>query len=206
MTIRAVIWDLGGVLLRTENHAPREQLAARLGITYDDLYRLIFESDSSHLASVGKITTETHWETVRKALKLSREEFPTVPYHFWGGDRLDTGLVEYIRSLKPAYKTGLLSNAWDDLHYMLVEKWHIADAFDEIIISAEVGVTKPDPLIYKVALQRLGVLPSEVVFIDDFLNNIEGARAVNMHTIHFRSAKQARAELEQILKGDDDGR
>jgi len=202
MGIRAVIWDFGGVLVRTEDRTPREQLATRLGLTSSELYNLIFETETARLATIGKVTTQDHWENVRATLGLTRDEFPVVPDYFWGGDRLDTELIEFIRGLRSHYKTGLLSNAWDDLRRMLEEKWRIADAFDAIIISAEVGVAKPDLQIYQIALERLGVAPQEAVFIDDFRHNVEAARAVNMHGIQFQSPGQARAELEQMLKGD----
>jgi epoxide hydrolase-like predicted phosphatase len=199
MAIRAIIWDVGGVLVRTEDRTTRQQLAARLGMTYEELGRLIFDSPSAVLAALGKITTQAHWESVRKALKLSPEELTAVPDMFWGGDYLDRDLVDYIRSLRPRYRTGLLSNAWDDLRSMLTHKWQIIDAFNQVIISAEVGVTKPDPRIYRIALGRLEVQPYEAVFIDDFAENLEGAQAVGLHTIHFMDPAQARADLEKAL-------
>ena len=73
MTIRAVIFDLGGVLVRTEDRAPRTQLADRLGLSYEELSALIFDSQSAHQATKGEITTEEHWDEVRKTLGLSKE-------------------------------------------------------------------------------------------------------------------------------------
>jgi putative hydrolase of the HAD superfamily len=199
MAILATIWDMGGVIVRTEERTSRQQMAARMGMSYEDLTDLVFYSQSAYLASLGKITTIQHWDTVRTTLKLPDEEFARVPDEFWGGDRLDIDLVNSIRSLRPHYKTALLSNAWDDLRDMLVNRWQISDAFDQIIISAEVGVMKPDPRIYQIALERLQVKPSEAVFIDDFEENLEGARNVGLQTIHFRSPAQALAELRHSL-------
>ena len=68
-----------------------------------------------------------------------------------------------------------------------------------MIISAEMGVMKPDARIYQVALEKLGVLPSESVFLDDFPENVTGARAVKMHAIHFTQPEQALAELKHLL-------
>ncbi|HSL43305.1 MAG TPA: hypothetical protein VK897_07730, partial [Anaerolineales bacterium] len=68
MTIKAVFFDLGGVIVRTEFQAPRQQLADRLGIDYDDLNKLIFDSDSSVRASTGEITSEEHWISVIQRL------------------------------------------------------------------------------------------------------------------------------------------
>ena len=200
MGIKAVIFDFGGVLVRTGDLSPRQHLAARLGLSYDEISQLVFESESARRATLGQITTQQHWDSVRKKLGLSPEELPSVPLQFWGGDALDTGLVEFIRSLQPAYKTGLLSNAWDNLRAVLENGYKIADAFDEIIISAEVGMAKPDPRIYRLALQRLDTVPGEAVFVDDFAENVEAARAVGVIAIHFANPAQVRAELQQLLQ------
>ena len=203
MAIHAVIFDFGGVIVRTENRAPRQQLASRLGMTYQELSDLVFASESARRAALGQISTQEHWDAIRAKLGLSPLEFPAVPRDFWGGDSLDRDLVEYIRSMRPQYKTGLLSNAWDDLRDVLEIGWKIAAAFDAIVISAEVGVVKPDPEIYHIILERLGVAPAEAVFVDDFSENVAGARTVGMHAIRFKNSHQARADLDQILDSPD---
>ncbi len=199
MPIRAVIFDFGGVLMRTEDQSPRQELAARLGVTREQLYYHIFDSPSARQATLGEISAGQHWENVRQALGLSPEEFPAVRAAFWAGDRLDAGLVDYIRSLRPQRKTALLSNAWDDLHGYLVEPLGIADAFDELVISAEVGAAKPDERIYRLALERLDVSPQQAVFVDDYMDNITSASQQGLQAIHFCSTEQTKADLERLL-------
>jgi epoxide hydrolase-like predicted phosphatase len=199
MSIRAVIFDLGGVLVRTADPAPRARLAQSLGMTPSELSRIIYDSETARQATLGAITTQEHWEAVRRRLGLSTEELLNVPVEFWGGDTLDEALVNFLRSLRPCYKTALLSNAWDDLRGVVEGSWKIADAFDEIIISAEVGLAKPDPRIYRLALARLDVEPEAAVFVDDFEENVAGARAVGMQAIQFRSPEQALMELNRVL-------
>jgi epoxide hydrolase-like predicted phosphatase len=201
MSIRAVVFDMGGVLVRTENRAPRTQLAARLGLTYDELSASVFDSKSAHQAMKGEITTAEHWEAVRKTLGVTKEEFALVPLEFWGGDALDQKLIDYLRSLRPHYKTALLSNAWDDLRQMIEEIWKIDDAFDQILISAEVGLVKPDRRIYERLISDLGVEPAEAVFVDDFPHNVEAAKAAGLEAIHFLGSDQALGELLSLLDG-----
>lgn len=198
-SIRAIIWDLGGVLVRTEDFRPREHLAAGFGMTRAELETLVFSGISGKQAQNGEIDVGQHWENLRETLKLSPQEIETFQDTFWSGDRLDTALVEYIHSLRGSYRTALLSNAFSDLRTAIFEVWQIQDAFDEIIISAEVGMTKPDVRIYRLALERVGVKPQEAVFIDDFTWNIEGAREAGLHAIHFQNPIQARRDLEQLL-------
>ncbi len=199
MPIRAVIFDLGGVLVRTEDQTPRRELAERLGITRQEMYYLVFDSPSARQASLGTMTAEEHMERVRLTLGVAPEDFSTVPGAFWSGDRLDLGLVDYIRSLRPRYKTALLSNAWSDLRGVLTERWKITDVFDEMVISAEVGIVKPDARIYHLALERLQVAPQESVFVDDFIENIDGGKTVGLHTIYFRTPQQAIEDLSKLL-------
>lgn len=199
MTIHAIIFDLGGVLVRTEDRTPRTRLAERYGMTYPELDELVFNHETADLAATGQIPVAQHWENVVRLLNLPIEESAKIQEVFWGGDRLDTALVAYIRSLRPRYKTGLLSNAWDDLRQELETKYQILDAFDVVIISAEVGLVKPDPRIYRLAAERLGVAPAESVFIDDFPVNVEAARAAGLHAIRFQNTPQAIADLEALL-------
>ena len=198
MSIRAVFFDLGGVILRTEYQAPRQQLAERLGMEYDDLDRLVFNSDSGIQASLGAITSQQHWEAVLKRLKRPTDELQSIRDAFFAGDILDRQLLDFLRSLRGTHKTGLISNAWSDLRdYLVREK--IDDAFEHIIISAEVGVAKPEPKIFQNALEQAGVKPKEAVFVDDFYVNIEGCEKVGMKGIHFRDTQSALAQLKLLL-------
>jgi putative hydrolase of the HAD superfamily len=198
--INAVFFDLGGVLLRTEDHTPRQQLAARLGITYGQLAELIFNSETARLATLGKINAEAHWEQIRLSLGLAPAEFLAARQAFWDGDRLDMRLIQTIRTLRTSRKTALLSNAWDDLRSYIENEWKFADAFDEMIISAEVGLAKPDPRIYQYAADRLSFQPRECVLLDDFIENVEGARSIGMPAIHFKDRFSALEELEGLLE------
>jgi len=198
MSIRAVFFDLGGVLLRTEFQAPRQQLAERLGMDYDDLVRIVFDSESGYQATLGQISSDEHWDSIIKRLKRPASELEAIRAEFFAGDILDRTLLDYLRSLRGRYKTGLISNAWGDLRdYIVREKFD--DAFDSIIISAEVGAAKPEARIFQIALEQLGVSPPEAVFVDDFLINIEGCQKVGMKGIHFRDPESALRQLKKLL-------
>lgn len=198
MSIRAVFFDLGGVLLRTEFQAPRQQLAERLGMEYDDLVRIVFDSDSGIRATIGEINSEEHWDSVMKRLKRPLSELDAIRAEFFAGDILDRTLLDYLRSLRGKYKTGLISNAWGDLRDFIVRE-KFDDAFDKMIISAEVGAAKPAPKIFQIALEQFGVKPNEAVFVDDFLINIEGCEKVGIKGIHFRDPESTLRQLKKLL-------
>ncbi len=198
MTIKAVFFDLGGVILRTEFQTPRQQLADRLGMDYEDLSKIVFDSDSGLKASLGEIAADDHWASVIQRLKRPAAEVPLIRDEFFAGDIVDRTLVEYIRSLRGKYKTGLISNAWSDLRDFVVRE-KFDDAFDEMIISAEVGAMKPEPKIFQIALDKFGVKPREAVFVDDFYINIEGCEKVGIKGIHFKDAESTFQQLKALL-------
>jgi len=199
MNIRAVFWDLGGVLVRTEDHTTRENLAIRLGMSREELENLVFAGDSGNRAQLGETNAEQHWQSLGSNLGLSIEEMIVFQRDFWGGDRLDTALIEYIRALHTRHKIGLISNAFSDLRHIITNVWNIEDTFDDMTISSEVGIMKPDPRIFQMALERLDVQPQESIFIDDFPHNVDGARNINMQAIHFQTRDQTLSELENLL-------
>jgi epoxide hydrolase-like predicted phosphatase len=199
VSIKAIYFDIGGVLVRTVNRASRNRLAVRLGMTAEALEELVFSGENGHKAQRGEITAEQQWAYVCQQINWPPMKWRDLEAKFFAGDRLDIELVGYIRSLHGRYKTGVISNALSDVRAAIDNKWHMADAFDAITISAEVGVMKPDARIFQIALQSLGLQPAEAVFVDDFLHNVEGARAVGMHAIQFRSPEQVRLDLEAIL-------
>jgi epoxide hydrolase-like predicted phosphatase len=201
MTIKAIIFDFGGVLLRTTDFTPREQLAARLGMSRHELEEFIFGGESGNLAQRGEITVRQHWANLAAQLHCSEKELKTLVDQFFANDELDLRLLDYVRMLHATYKTGLLSNAFDDLRQIISERWHFGDAFDDMIISAEVGLVKPDGRIFQLAVEQLGVEAVQAVFVDDMQRNIEGAKRAGLLGIHFQNPLQARSDLDRLLNG-----
>ncbi|NWG33712.1 MAG: HAD family phosphatase [Chloroflexi bacterium] len=199
MTIKAVFFDLGGVIVRTEFQAPRQRLAERLGMEYDDIEKIVFGGASASRASIGEITEEEHWRSVMKTLKLPASKYERIRDEFFAGDVIDRELLDFLRSLKPKVKTGLISNAWSGLRdYIVREKFD--DAFHHMVISAEVGVAKPDPKIYHIALEQAQVKAKEAVFVDDFIGNIEACKKIGMQGIHFKDAQSALQQVKALLQ------
>ncbi len=197
--VKAVLWDLGGVLLRTENLEPRRAWEARLGLSDWELAEAVFSDPVSRAASVGRATVEEIWQAVGARFGLDEEETARLRADFFRGDRLDGQLLHAIRALRRARRVGMITNAWPDIRRWLENEWRIAHLFDPLIISAEVGVAKPDPRIYQLALQALGLPAHQVLFIDDFAENIAGAQAVGMQTHHFKDPVALIGTLQELL-------
>ncbi len=200
--IKTVIFDLGGVLVRTVDPRPRQQLAQKLGLTYDQLNNLVYGSNTAGLATTGKITAAEHKKAVLETLNLPADSFSEFGNQFWGGDRLDSELTTFIKGLQGDYTTALLSNAWDDLRPLLVNLWKIEGIFDHIFISAELGLAKPDPRIYHHVIEELNQDPAKLVFVDDFIENVLAAQQTGLNAVHFRDQEQALHELAEFLDNE----
>lgn len=198
--IKGVIFDVGGVLLRTHDQSGRRKWETRMGLKQGELAHLVFDSELGCQAQVGQVSIEEVWAWVGTHLDLSPGELATLKRDFWAGDRLDQELCDYIRGLRPCYLTGMLSNNWSPEGRAMAQKLGIADCFDVFVTSAEVGVMKPDPRIYQITLDRLGLSPPEAIFVDDFVENVETARRLGMGGVHFVEPDQAQDELDEWLK------
>ena len=197
--IRAVIWDLGGVILRTEDLSYREKWEKRLGLQPWGLASLIFGSEMSKLASVGQAQANDVWGAVQKELALEEQDLAQLKGDFFAGDQIDEELMTFIRRIKDKYKSGMITNAWSDTRHWIIHEWKIGDAFDHILVSAEIGIVKPDAEIYSLSLEALDVQPDEAIFIDDFVENVEGAESVGMQTIHFQEPDEVMKQLKELL-------
>lgn len=190
---------MGGVIVRTEDRTGRAAWEQRLGLEAGELEGQVFEGKASRRASVGDAAAQDVWQEIAARHTLSDEQRQQLERDFWSGDVVDEDLIEVIRGLRPRYRTALLSNAWPDLRQQIEDNWGFADAFDEIVISAEVGVAKPDPEIYHLTLERLGTAPERAVFVDDFKENIQAAAELGMHAIRFHAPQQVLRELFRLL-------
>jgi epoxide hydrolase-like predicted phosphatase len=198
MSIRAVLFDLGGVLVRTEDAAGRRKWEAQLGLAEREVDRLVFDCDAAIRATMGEAPAEAVWEHVGKWLKLDGAQLVDFQRDFWSGDRLDLELVSLLKSLRPRYKTAILSNAWSNARESFTQMFHLDEIVDLIIISSEERLAKPDARLYQRAALRLGVAPVEAVLVDDFVANVEGARAAGMQAIHYQPEMDVRGELEKM--------
>ncbi|KAA0260057.1 MAG: HAD family phosphatase [Chloroflexi bacterium] len=199
MNIRAVFFDFGGVIQRTEFQAPRQRLAQRFGMDYDDIDKLVFSSPSAIQATIGAVSESEHWQAIAQRLKVRDEEIQEVEKEFFAGDIIDHSLLQYLSMLRPRFITGLISNAWSGMR-AYIERQRIAGSFDHLVISAEVGAAKPEARIYQIALEQAQVRAEEAVFVDDVVDNIEACERVGMKGILFMNSQDAVDQLEKILR------
>lgn len=200
MTIKAIVIDFGGVLVRSEDVSGRRAWERRLNLKSGELAHLVFDSTVAKAATVGKASERDVWDYVFKTLCLSLEQSIELKRDFWAGDRLDSTLVNHIKDFRPQMRTAILSNAWDNARRAFINDYLFGEAFDEMIISAEVGLKKPDPEIYILATKLLDVTPENMIFIDDFPQNVAAAAAIGIRSILFTSTSQVVQETNKLLE------
>ena len=117
----------------------------------------------------------------------------------FGGMEPDEAMLAGVRAARAAgVRTGMLSNSWGEERY---DRAQLEQLFDAWVISGEVGLRKPDPAIYELAAERLGLAPAACVFVDDLPGNLKPARALGMATVlHRGDAAATLAEVEELLE------
>lgn len=115
----------------------------------------------------------------------------------FGGIGPDEAMIEAVAAVKAAgVRTGLLSNSWGAKTY---DRSIFPRLFDVLVISGEEGIRKPEPRIYELAAERMGLAPGELVFVDDLPHNLVPAAEAGMATVHHTDAATSIAQLETLL-------
>jgi len=198
--IKAVIWDMGGVILRTNGETSRQELAREFHLPVTDLYSLVFNSPSAEKATLGLISENDHWKSVAEALGMSSDRIQEFQDRFWANDAVDRKLIDFIKSLNKNFRTGLLSNAWSGARQTLNQRNACDSVFQYSMFSYEVRLRKPDPRIYQRMLDLMEVKPAEAIFIDDLAENIQGAISAGIHGIEFISTDQAISDVNLLVR------
>jgi putative hydrolase of the HAD superfamily len=199
MPMRAVIFDFGGVLERAAGVSRQHAWEERLGLRPGGLAVEVWQSPVASWARVGRVQPEEVWAYLRQRFGLGAQEVAELQRDVFWGEQLDEELVAFLHSLRPLYKTAILSNCWPGARTMMEARYGLATVVDELILSYEVGIAKPDLGIFALAAARLGVLPQETVFVDDVVPNVTAAQAAGMTGVRFESTEQTIAAVRAAL-------
>lgn len=196
---QAVIFDIGGVLVRTEDLTHRRLWEARFGLPDWGLAKLVFDNPVAVQATLGHATTADVWRHVAEELKLDEADLARLEHDFWLGDQYDHDLIAWIGGLRPRARTAILSNAWDWMATRHAP--YINDTvFDYIAYSQEIGLAKPGPASFQHVLDKLGVRAEDAIFVDDFPENIAAANALGLRGVLFRPQDDVRGAILNLLK------
>ncbi len=185
MPIRGVIFDYGGVIWDMRWDIARE-LSLAHGLEGKALVEAMYRNELWQPLEVGVGTRDVWLSAVQDELdRQAGRAVPPLHQHWHERQHLITKNIDLIRRLLPAYKTQVLSNADSTLREKL-RLIEVHDLFDDIVVSAEVGIAKPDGRIYAMAAKRIGLPAADCVFVDDLEPNVAAARGAGMTGVHFR--------------------
>lgn len=194
----AVIWDFGRVISAPKPPATFCRYEEELGLAPGFLNRIMFGSPAWQETLVGRRTLDDYWQAIGPMLGLQTAgEIDAFRRRYFGDEAPNAGVLDLIRQLHGRYKLAVLSNAPPRLSVWL-SGWDLLDLFDVVVCSGDVGVAKPDPAIFRIALERLAVEPQAAVFIDDTLGHVEAARALGLYGLHFTGPEALAGELKTL--------
>jgi putative hydrolase of the HAD superfamily len=209
MELEAAIFDLGGVLT-TPILDSFKDYERKLGLPEHALIRMFaMQSDPHgdpdfHQLETGRLSEAEYYDRLGKHIQRElgvEVSFPTDPEEvrrgLWGGIKRNEQMIAATQQIAKHYKTALLTNnvkEWADWR-----QYYPIEIFDTVVDSFEVGLRKPDPAIYHLTCERLGVDPSKASFVDDIPANVDAARNLGLHAILFTSTGEVLARLRPFF-------
>ena len=199
MSIQAVVFDIGGIFEITPDSGWAAAWESRLGLAPGELGQRM--ADAWRGGEIGAITEADVHQAARDRLGLDERQLAEFMADLWRDylGTANTELIEYARSLRPRYRTGILSNSFVGAREREQAAYGFEDLVDGIVYSHECGLRKPDPRSYALVCELLGVAPAAVVFLDDLPANVDGARLAGLQAVLYRDNAQAIGEIEALL-------
>lgn len=192
--IRTIFFDVGGVLLidfiddKITDLAQKYHIDTKLLLNARKKYR--------PLADLGKISDMEFWRKISDHGDIICEE---EDWQFDSYLEEIEGMKDLVSALKQnGYDVAILSNDSKEMFTKKRERFNFDKLFNDIIVSSEYGVIKPNPEIYWIALKKINSLPERSVLIDDRSENIKAATDIGMYTVLFQDAEQLKVELYNL--------
>ena len=197
--IRALVLDYGGVISNPQNSDNVNNMLQILSQDHND-FRSVYRSKRENYDN-GQLSGEEYWHSIlqhygleqndSKVTKLIQEDIKS-----W--TQIDDSMIQFIKeSREKLYKLAIISNMTRDCLVYMKKHFQWLEFFDELIFSCEFGMNKPDASIYEACSSRIKLPPQDCLFVDDLVENLDGAIESGMNVIHFKSFLQFRQELYQ---------
>jgi putative hydrolase of the HAD superfamily len=207
--IQAIVSDFVGVLT-TPLHGIFSEFQERVGIPPEALRVALERATKATGANplfeleCGRMTEVEFIGTLEDALEADlgrRVSMQAFTDHYWSSLTHNEELVSFLRAARETgYRLALLTNNVQEWEPRWRPKWPIDELFETVVDSGFVGMRKPDPAIYALTLERLGLPAHACVFIDDLEHNVVAAREAGLHAVHFRDTEQAIGEVRAVLE------
>jgi epoxide hydrolase-like predicted phosphatase len=209
--IKALIWDIGGVIFLAKDKTKRNN-RKNIHTSIQELWVLLDGIDTKNKdmlnsfkkiyfkSSRGNISKEETLIRLSKLLNLKKEDIKKLIIKTLEKHTVENKFVLNIikKLISKRYKQGILSTQWTLSNEFLISKKYNA-LFDNRVISCVDKLTKPDVKAFNLILKRLGVLPEQTIFIDDNKENIKVAKNLGINSILFKDNKKLKKDLKKLI-------
>ncbi len=197
--IRAVIFDFGRVISAQKPESLFSSYERELGLTPGSINSIMFDCATWREALIGGKTSSEYWMEIGPRLGLdSPQRIESFRRRYYADERINRDVLDLIRKLSGKYKLAVCSNSPPGLSEWLAD-WEIDHFFEAVFCSGDEGVAKPDSEAYRITLARLGVDPSEAVFVDDAPENVDAAANIGLKAILFTNGPALETKLSELL-------
>ena len=185
MPVEGLILDFGEVLTRSQPRAALERMATLVRLPFDELISRYWRHRADY---DGGLTGEEYWRRVLDGCGPASAEVIAdlidADFQSWSDYRLEVWDIAAAFRARGG-RTAMLSNGVVEIVGRLRSERRLERWFDVVVASCEVGRCKPDPEIYRICLERLGLAADATLFVDDRMENLQAARDLGLHTQHF---------------------
>jgi len=194
--IRAIIFDIGGVVMFPGTlFEVRERLEPYLGVTAEQSKDAVLRA--WQLWKTGKIDADEFFIRVLNDLNLNKSVKKLKELTF-SSNRINKEIIPLLQSLRKNYKIIAITNHAKEWFEDEIKNFKVDTYFDYIVTSYEAGIAKPDPRIYKMALDKCDLMPDECIFIDNMDRNTIAAEKLGIKSIVFESAAKLKKQLAEL--------
>ena len=203
--ISAVAFDYGGVLARMIDDSVICHMADTVGASVDSFRKSLWQL--RHDYDLGVMEAAEYWRKVSVSAGASWSEDPSAQ-----SELLETlmhldaiaysifnpGILRWIRTLRAAgYRCLMISNMAGETYDLLMRNTLLEQQFERVILSGWIHINKPDPEIFLEAVRQLELNPEEILFLDDLMHNVDGARKVGLRALQFTDTESLYKELSE---------
>ena len=188
MAIKAIVFDCFGVLIKSGHNLLRQD--------FPELKNLV--DDLQAKSDLGVLDRDDFNEQIAAKTNFTAKE---IDDRYWGTNKYNHSVIEIAENFKKTgqYKIALLSNISRDWMTDILNYFDDKKLFDEVVLSGDINIVKPNPRIFKIMVDKLGLKPEECFMVDDLASNINGARLAGMHGVVFFSPEQLISDINNIL-------
>jgi len=197
--IRALILDYGGVISLPQNITGANNGLQSLKHKYCD-FDVVYRRYRAHYDN-SQWSGQDYWTNVLRYFGLEPNDADIarlIQDDVASWTHINESVIQFVQECKSkVHKLAIISNMTRDslAHLRVHAQW--LGLFDELVFSCDVGINKPAREIYELCLDRLGLRPDECLFVDDSAENVQGARAAGMASIHFKTLPDFLLELDE---------